>query len=77
MCGIFFTQTLFFIPDECCDLDILDTAGQDDYSVLRQQYMRTGEGFLMVFALDNDKSFEQISEFWRQITRIKVRYSIL
>ena len=27
-------------------LDILDTAGQEEYSAMREQYMRTGEGFL-------------------------------
>ena len=29
-------------------LDILDTAGQEEYSVLREQYMRMGDAFLLV-----------------------------
>uniref|UniRef100_A0A671E0H2 HRas proto-onco, GTPase n=1 Tax=Rhinolophus ferrumequinum TaxID=59479 RepID=A0A671E0H2_RHIFE len=36
-----------------CLLDILDTAGQEEYSAMRDQYMRTGEGFLCVFAINN------------------------
>merc|ERR1711991_711156 len=34
------------IDHETCLLDILDTAGQEEYSAMRDQYMRTGEGFL-------------------------------
>ena len=52
-------------------LDILDTAGQEEYSVMRDQYMRTGEGFLLVFAVNNPRSFEKISAFHTQITRLK------
>ena len=28
-------------------LDILDTAGQEEYSAMREAYMDTGEGFLI------------------------------
>uniref|UniRef100_A0A1B0DPB8 Uncharacterized protein n=1 Tax=Phlebotomus papatasi TaxID=29031 RepID=A0A1B0DPB8_PHLPP len=45
---------------ETCLLDILDTAGQEEYSAMRDQYMRTGEGFLLVFAVNSAKSFEDI-----------------
>ena len=52
-------------------LDILDTAGQEEYSAMRDQYMRTGEGFLLVFAVNNAKSFEDISTYREQIKRVK------
>lgn len=48
------------IDGETCLLDILDTAGQEEYSAMRDQYMRTGEGFLCVFAINNVKSFEDV-----------------
>ena len=35
------------IDDEVCHLDILDTAGQEEYSAMKEMYMRTGEGFLI------------------------------
>lgn len=44
-------------------MDILDTAGQEEYSAMRDQYMRTGEGFLCVFAINNTKSFEDIHHY--------------
>ncbi|KAJ9597765.1 hypothetical protein L9F63_011373 [Diploptera punctata] len=50
------------IDGETCLLDILDTAGQEEYSAMRDQYMRTGEGFLLVFAVNSAKSFEDIGD---------------
>lgn len=31
------------VDDETCMLDILDTAGQEEFSAMRDQYIRTGE----------------------------------
>jgi GTPase KRas protein len=59
------------IDGETCLLDILDTAGQEEYSAMRDQYMRTGEGFLLVFAVNNAKSFEDIAMYREQIRRVK------
>ncbi|VEU24107.1 DEKNAAC105400 [Brettanomyces naardenensis] len=52
-------------------LDILDTAGQEEYSSMRDLYMKTGEGFLLVFSLVDRNSFEEISTFYNQIMRVK------
>uniref|UniRef100_A0A8D2P535 NRAS proto-oncogene, GTPase n=1 Tax=Zosterops lateralis melanops TaxID=1220523 RepID=A0A8D2P535_ZOSLA len=60
------------IDGETCLLDILDTAGQEEYSAMRDQYMRTGEGFLCVFAINNSKSFADINLYrYEQIKRVK------
>ncbi|KAK4471960.1 hypothetical protein MN116_005339 [Schistosoma mekongi] len=59
------------IDGEICLLDILDTAGQEEYSAMRDQYMRTGQGFLCVFAVNNDKSYEDINKYREQIKRVK------
>lgn len=59
------------IDGETCLLDILDTAGQEEYSAMRDQYMRTGEGFLLVYAINNAKSFEDIAVYREQIRRVK------
>ena len=32
-------------------LKVIDTAGQDEFSAMRDQYMRCGQGFLLVFSL--------------------------
>ena len=52
-------------------LDILDTAGQEEYTAMSDQHVRYGEGFLIVFAIDNMKSFEDVQIYVDRIRRIK------
>ncbi|EGC35471.1 hypothetical protein DICPUDRAFT_168758 [Dictyostelium purpureum] len=52
-------------------LDILDTAGQDDYSAMRDQYIRNGSGFLIIYDICCRSSFEKCPEFFEQIQRVK------
>ncbi|KAK4051856.1 RAS1 protein [Microbotryomycetes sp. JL201] len=59
------------IDEEVALLDVLDTAGQEEYSAMREQYMRTGEGFLLVYSITSRNSFEEISTFHQQILRVK------
>ncbi|KAI9679354.1 MAG: Ras GTPase [Caeruleum heppii] len=59
------------IDDEVALLDVLDTAGQEEYSAMREQYMRTGEGFLLVYSIASRQSFEEIMTFQQQILRVK------
>ncbi|EDW34741.1 GL12826, partial [Drosophila persimilis] len=61
------------IDDVPAKLDILDTAGQEEFSAMREQYMRSGEGFLLVFSLNDHSSFDEIPKFQRQILRVKDR----
>jgi GTPase KRas protein len=59
------------IDDNTCLLDILDTAGQEEYSAMRDQYMRTGQGFILVYAITSRSSFDEIASFREQIRRVK------
>lgn len=43
----------FRIIIKTCVFTVLDTAGQEEFGAMREQYMRSGEGFLMVFALND------------------------
>ena len=52
-------------------IDILDTAGQEDYAAIRDNYFRSGEGFLCVFSITEKESFEATQEFREQILRVK------
>lgn len=38
---------------------------------MREQYMRTGEGFLLVYSIIDRQSFEEIMTFQQQILRVK------
>ena len=52
---------------------VLDTAGQEEFSAMREQYMRSGEGFLLVYSVADRSSFEELPRLHRQILRVKDR----
>lgn len=54
-------------------LAVLDTAGQEEFSAMREQYMRTGDGFLIVFSVTDKASFEHVDRFHQLILRVKDR----
>ncbi|KAF7331260.1 hypothetical protein MKEN_00003100 [Mycena kentingensis (nom. inval.)] len=66
----YFTKQVL-IDDETALVEILDTAGQDEYRALREQYMIHGEGFVIVFSLNDRSSFDEIPGFYEQILRVK------
>ncbi|RKP17955.1 ras-domain-containing protein [Rozella allomycis CSF55] len=50
-----------------CEIDILDTAGQEEYAPIRDNYFRCGEGFICVFDICERSTFENTKEFREQI----------
>lgn len=59
------------VDNDNIPLDILDTAGQDDFAPMRTSYMRQGKGFIIVYAIDDRASFEEVEVFHRDLTRTK------
>lgn len=64
------------LDGEDVQIDILDTAGQEDYAAIRDNYFRSGEGFLLVFSITEHESFTATSEFREQILRVKEEETI-
>ncbi|KAJ6780943.1 hypothetical protein PWT90_09801 [Aphanocladium album] len=52
-------------------LEVLDTAGQEEYTALRDQWIRDGEGFVLVYSIASRSSFSRIKRFHHQIQRVK------
>ncbi|EEB18646.1 rap1 and, putative [Pediculus humanus corporis] len=59
------------VDDQWCILDVLDTAGQDEFSAMGEQYMRTGDGFMLVYSVTDKQSYENIVNFHTQILQVK------
>lgn len=59
------------VDGKACMLDILDTAGQEEYSAMRDQYMRTGQGFVLVYSITDPSSFEDCLTIHEQLLRSK------
>ena len=51
-------------------VEILDTAGQDAYTPLRETFMHTGDGFLLVYSIVDDQTLEELREIREQILRV-------
>ncbi|KAJ3438608.1 ras-like protein [Anaeramoeba flamelloides] len=59
------------VDEETCLLDILDTAGEDEYSAMRDSYIRESEGFLIVYSIIHRASFLKVQDFYGQIQIVK------
>ncbi|KAJ5689540.1 hypothetical protein N7462_003932 [Penicillium macrosclerotiorum] len=49
----------------------LDTAGTEQFTAMRELYMKQGQGFLLVFSITSMSSLNELSELREQIIRIK------
>jgi len=52
-------------------LDILDTAGQEEFASMQDQWIREGKGFLLVYSVTSQSSFDEMKNFRRNILRTK------
>ncbi|XP_059085337.1 ras-related protein M-Ras-like [Tigriopus californicus] len=64
------------IDGKICLLNVLDTAGQEEYSAMREQFLRQGDGFLIVYSVTDTTSFERIPNFRDQIIAVKGKESL-
>jgi Ras-related protein Rap-1B len=49
----------------------LDTAGTEQFTAMRELYMKQGQGFLLVFSITNMNSLRELAELHDMIVRIK------
>ncbi|OQR95716.1 ras [Thraustotheca clavata] len=52
------------VQDQLCMLEILDTAGQDDFESLRAQWMMDKDGYIFVYAMDSRTSLHELQPFF-------------
>eukprot|EP01125_Pyxidicula_operculata_P012590 TRINITY_DN413_c0_g1_i1.p1 TRINITY_DN413_c0_g1~~TRINITY_DN413_c0_g1_i1.p1 ORF type:complete len:155 (-),score=40.22 TRINITY_DN413_c0_g1_i1:51-515(-) len=51
-------------------LNIYDTAGQEDFSAVRDQYIRIGEGFICMYSITTEASFQEVSNLRDKLCNI-------
>lgn len=59
------------VDNSSCTVNIIDTAGQHEYTALRDQHLKDGKGFLLVFAMNDRSTFEEIKQLRDQIVKVK------
>lgn len=47
-----------------CSLEILDTAGQEQFNALRHQWIEGKDGYLFVYSMDNPESIKKILDYY-------------
>lgn len=68
--NVSYTQPFWFVR-QLLTTDSLDTAGTEQFTAMRELYMKQGQGFLLVFSITNTNSFHELNELREQIIRIK------
>ena len=61
--GINYMFKVVQVDDAKIKLQIWDTAGQDKYKTITQNYYRNSDGVLIVFSIDDRESFYSVSKF--------------
>jgi len=52
-------------------LEIMDTAGTEQFTSMRELYMREAQGFLLVFSITSLNSLNELNELREQIVHVK------
>jgi len=54
-----------------CMLEILDTAGTEQFTAMRDLYMKNGQGFVLVYSITAQSTFNDLMDLRDQILRVK------
>lgn len=52
-------------------VEVMDTAGTDQFAAMRDLYMRNGDAFLLVYAIDSMNSFEALGLLHEQLLKVR------
>jgi Ras-related protein Rap-1A len=64
------------VDGQQCMLEILDTAGTEQFTAMRDLYMNNGQGFILVYSITAQSTFNDLQDLREQILRVKVSWSM-
>uniref|UniRef100_A0A8C5LUQ1 small monomeric GTPase n=1 Tax=Leptobrachium leishanense TaxID=445787 RepID=A0A8C5LUQ1_9ANUR len=59
------------VEGQQCMLEILDTAGTEQFTAMRDLYMKNGQGFALVYSITAQSTFNDLQDLREQILRVK------
>lgn len=59
------------IDNRPCSLEILDTAGVEQFTAMRELYIKNGQGFVLVYSVTDAASLKELIDLREQVIRIK------
>ncbi|XP_075240031.1 ras-related protein Rap-2a-like [Convolutriloba macropyga] len=66
-----FYRKQMYVGEDPVTLEILDTAGTEQFASMRDLYIRNGQGFILVFSIINHQTFREVLNLHQQILRAK------
>eukprot|EP01121_Diplochlamys_sp_Union-15-3_P013524 TRINITY_DN4203_c0_g1_i1.p1 TRINITY_DN4203_c0_g1~~TRINITY_DN4203_c0_g1_i1.p1 ORF type:complete len:203 (+),score=22.14 TRINITY_DN4203_c0_g1_i1:63-671(+) len=60
-------KKLIEVEGKMCTLEILDTAGTEQFTAMRDLYVRSGQGFILVYSITSRESFSLAGQFKERI----------
>ncbi|KAJ7071528.1 ras protein [Mycena amicta] len=61
----------FIVDNRMCFVEVIDTAGQEEYATLRDQWVREGQGFILVYSIASRQTFDRLEIFRQSVRRAK------
>ncbi|KAJ7597696.1 ras protein [Mycena floridula] len=59
------------VDNRMCFVEVIDTAGQEEYATLRDQWVREGQGFILVYSIASRSTFDRLEVFRQSMRRVK------
>ncbi|CAF0990677.1 unnamed protein product [Brachionus calyciflorus] len=57
-------------------IEILDTAGTEQFTAMRDLYMKNGQGFILVYSITSQATFLDLQDMKDQILRVKDTFDV-
>lgn len=59
------------VDNKMCFVEVIDTAGQEEYATLRDQWVREGQGFILVYSIASRSTFDRLEIFRASMRKVK------
>lgn len=64
------------VDGQQCMLEILDTAGTEQFTAMRDLYMKNGQGFILVYSITAQSTYNDLTDLREQILRVKDTHEV-
>lgn len=58
-------------------VEVLDAAGTEEYKSLREQWVRDGSAFVLIYSITSRASFNRLTKFWELVMEVKGKEQVV
>ncbi|ELP87084.1 hypothetical protein EIN_495190, partial [Entamoeba invadens IP1] len=63
-------KTTLMVDDKMIAVTVTDTSGQEEYNALSEYYMRKGDGFVVVYSIVIESTFDKVDDIHKQLQAV-------